>query len=56
MNGYVCLYKGKRLEVYADTIYQAQQKAAAHFKTKKGWEVNVMLAELDGKEYIHTAN
>ena len=56
MNGYVCLYKGKRLEVYADTVYQAQQKAAAQFKAKKSYEVNVTLAELDGKEYIHTAS
>ena len=56
MNGYVCLYKGKRLEVYADTSYQAQQKAAQQFKAKKSYEVTVMLAELSGKEYIHTAS
>ena len=51
-NGYVAFYKGKRIEVYADTIYQAQKTASEYFKTKKGWEVNVVLAEVDGKPYV----
>jgi hypothetical protein len=53
-NGYVAFYKGKRIEVYADTKYQAQQLAAKHFKAKKEWEVNVVLAEVDGKPYIQS--
>ena len=48
MYGYVCFYKGKRIEVYADSSYAAQQKAAAQLKAKKPYEVNVMLAEKDG--------
>jgi hypothetical protein len=51
-NGYIAMYKGKKLEVYADTKYEAQQKAAQHFKAKKSYEVDVYLAELDGKQYI----
>ncbi len=55
MNGYVCFYKGKRVEVYADTSYAAQQKAAAMLKAKKSYEVTVMLAEKGGEVYEHTA-
>ena len=29
MNGYIALYKGKRIEVRAESSYQAQVKAAA---------------------------
>ena len=45
MNGYIALYKGRKLEVRADSSYQAQQKATAEFKAKKSYEVTVMLAE-----------
>lgn len=55
MNGYVCFYKGKRAEVYAETTYEAQQKAAVVFKAKKSYEVTVMLAEKDGVQVTHTA-
>lgn len=54
-NGYVAFYKDKRLELHADTKYEAQQKAAAHFKTKKSWDVAVELAETDGNQVTHTA-
>ncbi len=57
MNGYVAFYKGKRIEVYADTSYKAQQKAAEIFKVKpnKAYQVTVVLAEVDGKQVVHTA-
>ena len=55
MYGYVCFYKGKRIEVYADSTYAAQQKAALLFKAKKSYEVNVILAEKDGKPVVHVA-
>ena len=45
MNGYKAFYRGKSIEVYADTSYQAQQKAATQFKAKKSWEVSVYLCE-----------
>lgn len=54
-NGYVAFYKGKRIEVYADTSYEAQKKAADIFKAKKSWDVHVVLAEVGGKPYVHTA-
>jgi len=53
MNGFICLYKGKRLEIYADTAYDASKEAAKQFKAKKIWEVVVHLAELDGTPYVH---
>jgi hypothetical protein len=55
MNGYICFYKDKRVEVYADTSYAAQQKAAVLLKARKSYEVTVMLAEKDGEVYEHTA-
>jgi hypothetical protein len=55
MNGYVCFYKGKRLEVYAETTLKAQKEAAKQFKAKKHYDITVMLAEKDGKEVVHTA-
>jgi len=56
MNGYIAFYKGKRIEVYADTKYNAQQEAAKQFKAKKSYDVTVVLAEKDGQEVIHTAD
>ena len=53
MNGYICWYKGKRIEVHADTSYSALKKAAAIFKAKKEWEVTVVLAEHDGEQVVH---
>ena len=43
MNGYKCFYRGKECEVYADTSYNAQQKAAVIFKARKAYEVTVFL-------------
>jgi len=53
-NGYVAFYKGKRIEVYADTKYEAQLKAAKIFNAKKSYDVNVALAEVDGKEHLNS--
>lgn len=53
MNGYICFYKAKQLEVHADTQLQARDKAAAHFKARKAWEVTAILAEKDGAPVIH---
>jgi hypothetical protein len=55
MNGYICFYKGKRLEIYAETSYEAQKKAAEQFKAKKTREVDVHLCEIDGEPVLHTA-
>ncbi len=55
MNGYVCFYRGKRIEIYAETTLDAQRKAAAQFKAKKSYEVHVVLAELRGETVTHIA-
>ena len=39
MNGYIAFYRGKQVEVYAVSSYEAQQKAAAMFKARKSYEV-----------------
>ena len=53
MNGYIALYRNKRLEVYAETSYAAQKEAAKQFKAKRDWEVTVYLAEKDGEPVTH---
>ncbi len=54
MNGYIAFYKGKKLEVYANSTYEAQKKASEHFKARKSYEINVMLAEKDNEQVVHT--
>ena len=54
MNGYNCFYRGKRIEVYADTTLQAQTKAAAQFKARKAYEVTAVLAEKNGEQVTHS--
>jgi len=54
MNGYIAMYRGKKLEVYADTKLEAQNKAAQTFKAKKSWEVDVYLCEVDGKQHYQS--
>ena len=51
MNGYIATYNGKQFEVYADTGYQAQQKAIERFKPPKSKKhlVIVYLCEVDGE-------
>ena len=60
MNGYKCFWKGKEVEVYAYTSYEAQKKAVVEFektagRTKvHGYDISVLLCEKDKKEVIHT--
>ena len=59
MYGYICMYKGKRFEVYTDKgSYQAQLLAATHFgvKAHKSWQIYTTLCERpNGEAVIHTA-
>lgn len=55
MNGYIAIYKEKKIEVWAETSYQAQLKAAKEFKAKKSYDVSVYLCEIQGKQVIHDA-
>ena len=54
LNGYVCFYKQKRTEVYASTLVEARDKAAAFFKAKKAYEVTAVLAEKGGVQVVHS--
>jgi hypothetical protein len=47
-HGYIAFYKGRREEIYATSILEAQQLAAAKFKVKpaQSYKVTVGLAEL----------
>jgi len=56
MNGYKCFYKGKTVEVYADTSYSAQLKAATIFKAKKSYEVTVVLCEKKGEQVVQSCD
>jgi hypothetical protein len=54
MFGYICFYRGKRIEVRALRSYDAQLAAAKIFKARKAYDVTVMLAERqDGTPVIH---
>ena len=59
MNGYVCFWNRKQIDVYAETPYEAQQKAVKIFqkvagrKKIKTWDIAAVLAELDGKPVTH---
>jgi hypothetical protein len=57
MNGYIAYYKGQRLEVYAETLYAAQTKAAQLLKvpSKRQYQVHTVLAELNGTPVEHVA-
>ena len=59
MNGYKAFYKGKSIEVYAETSFKAQQLAAFNFKAKRSWEVTVVLCETNvadgvGTQVVHS--
>jgi hypothetical protein len=43
---YKAFYKGKTVEVEAESSYSAQTKAAQLFKAKKQYEVTVMLLDV----------
>jgi hypothetical protein len=55
MNGYKAFYKGKSIEIYANTSYGAQQLAAKQFKAKKSYDVTVVLCEKGEEQVFHTA-
>lgn len=54
MNGYIAFYKGKKLEVHAETSLAARDKAAVEFKAKHAYDVTVVIAEKDGVPVVHT--
>jgi len=58
MNGYKAFYSGKVIEVYAESLFVAKQKAVAEFKVrpKKAHMVSVVLCEKDGETVTHSTS
>ena len=56
MNGYKAFYKGKSIDIMANTAYEAQKAAALKFKAKKSYEVTVILCEKQGEQVTHNAD
>ena len=56
MNTYKAFYRGKQIEVKADTTYEAQKTAAQIFKARKSWEVNIVRVAKDGAGVVHVAD
>ena len=59
MNGYIAMWQDRRIEVFADTSYAAQQEAEKEFqkgtrKKVKGYEIIIVLCEKDGKQVTHS--
>ncbi len=58
MYGFVCFYAGKRIDVYAASMYAAKLKAIEQFTAPKSKQhmVSVVFAERpDGSEVTHVA-
>ena len=53
-NGYIAFYRGKQVEVRADTSLEAQRLAAHYWRVKRTSDVTVMLAEIGSEPVIHT--
>jgi hypothetical protein len=53
--GFIAMYKEKKIEIYADSQYQAQVEAAKILGAKKSYNVIVVLAEKDGEDVIYKA-
>ena len=54
MNGYICFYKSRKVEVYATTTHNAQLKAAQLLGAKRSYDVSVVLAEKNGQQVTHS--
>ncbi len=60
MNGYKCFWNGKEIDIYADSMYGAQQLATPEFqkmagrKKVKDYDITVVLCEVNGEQYIHS--
>ena len=55
MNGYICMFLGKSVEVMANDLWQAKQKAIQALnvpKSKQGL-LSVVIAEVDGNQVTH---
>jgi hypothetical protein len=46
MRPYIAFYRGRQLQVEAESSYQAQTIAAGLFKARRSYDVTVMLADV----------
>lgn len=53
MKKYLCFYRGRTLTIEAATSYEASRKAASEFRSKKAWDVTVVLVESSGSTVTH---
>ncbi len=55
MNGYVAFYKGKRVEIFEETLYRAKLQAQKELKVSdsQAWKIAIVLAEKDGELTTH---
>jgi len=51
---YHAFWRGKKIELKANTSYEAQKKAAAILKVKKSYEVTVVLVGKGDEPVIHS--
>lgn len=58
LNGYVCIYNGRQIEVYAPSLYEAKQEAVRQFRPPKSKQhrVSAHLAEKNGEPVVHVAD
>lgn len=56
MNTYHAFYKGKKIELEAESSYAAQKKAAEILKAKKSYEVTIVLVAVEEREIVHIAD
>ena len=57
LNGYLCFYNGKKIEVYAKSSFTAREEAAKILKVKKRYLISVVLCELNnGEQAAHNAS
>ena len=49
--GYISIFNGKKIELYAASLYEAKKKAIRYFRPNRNQEHNVlvMLAEKNGE-------
>jgi hypothetical protein len=57
MNGYKAFFNGRELDIYANSLSEAKDKAVAAFKPSKAKRhmVHIHLCELAGKTVTHIA-
>jgi len=55
MRKYLCMWRSKKVEVDAETTYQAQIQAAVQLKAKRTYEVSVyLMTDSEGNAVEHS--